>query len=50
LTNWELKNAGEQTFSRAFEPLIDHIFIGKAKTFGLKKNTVPGMIRQAQAD
>ena len=47
LCNWELENVGEQTFSKAFEPLIDHIFMSKAKSQGLKKNTVPGMVRQA---
>ena len=49
LTNWELKNVGVQTFSKAFEPLIDNIFMRKSKNFGLKKNTLPGMMRQAES-
>ena len=49
LTNWELKHAGVQSFSKAFEPLIDNIITNKAKQFGLKKNTLPGMLRQAES-
>lgn len=48
LTNWELKHAGFQTFSKAFEPLIDSIFMRKSKNYGLKKNTLPGVLRQAE--
>ena len=48
LTNWELQHVGEQTFSKAFEPLIDNIMVQKAKTNGLKNPTVTGRARQVQ--
>ena len=35
LTNWELEHVGSQTFSKAFEPLIDYMFIEKAKNKGV---------------
>ena len=46
LTNWEMEHVGEQTFSKAFEPLINNIMMRKAKDYGLKKNTVTGLLRQ----
>ena len=30
LTEWELKHVGQQTFSRAFYPLIQYISLNKA--------------------
>ena len=32
LTNWEIANLGKQTFSSAFELVIDYIMTAKAKT------------------
>ncbi len=40
-----MEHVGEQTFSKAFEPLINNIMMRKAKDYGLKKNTVTGLLR-----
>ena len=47
LANWELEHAGLQTFSRAFECLIDNIMVKKAKQKGVaNKITIAGRARE----
>ena len=50
MSNWELSNLGEQTFSKAFESLIDHVMVAKAKVTKnvSKKQTVAGQARKIQ--
>lgn len=48
LTNWELEHCNMQTFSKAFEPLIDNIFVRKHQTYGANKPTVAGIARELQ--
>ena len=49
LSNFELENCGQQTFSKAFECLIDNILVRRAvMENGVTKTTVTDQVRKVE--